>query len=162
MPVPISPQTVQRILTPRVGSRLLQAVPLAQKASELLSGFSPFSTTLEEVSQQLCNTLFNSLYDFLGPAMTVLLDNGRQMRIRMQDIPDIADDVMGALLDALPVTSSNLQMLREYALRQTSLSAMRVLLVKYPQPPEEKAILCRVIRDNYPPWRYESWLPQTS
>ena len=78
----------------------------------------------------------------------------------MQDLPDIADAVLGVLFDGMTVYSVNYQTLKDYSLRTGSLSAMRVLYQQYDdfQSPEEKALMARIIRDNHPRERYASWL----
>ena len=92
--------------------------------------------------------------------MAVRLDDGRLLRVRMQDLPDVADAAMGALFEGMTVYSVNYQTLKDYSLRTGSLSAMRVLYLRYGafQPPEEKALMARIIRERYPRERYAAWL----
>lgn len=160
MPVPIRTDQVREALLPFLGTQVLIGTPVAEHAAEALRGFAPFQQPLEELHQRLCQLLFDELFACLGHRMTLQLDDGRLARIRMDDIPDLADSVLGVLLDSLPVSQATLDLLRDYAMRATSLSAMRALLTRYGryQSPDEQAIIRRVIRDNYPPERYQGWL----
>lgn len=160
MPIPIREARVREALLPYLGSRALDQTALAQRATETLRHFSPCEQTLQELAQQLADMLFGDLYACLGPRMTLTLDDGRQVRILVADIPDLADSVLSALFDSLPDDDVTLDLVRDYALRATSLSAMRALLTRFAasQSPEEQVILRRIIRDNYPPERYQDWL----
>ena len=104
--------------------------------------------------------LFDTLYGYLGDDMTVKTDSGELRRIRMRELPQLADDVMGVLFDSMQVYSITYTKLKDYSLHAGSLSAMRVLYQKFDafQPPEEKELIARIIRDNYPPEHYASWL----
>ena len=160
MPIPISQTRMQELLLPYLGSQTLDQTQLAEQMTEALRHFDPRQDTLEELAQRLSDTLFGNLYACLGPRMTLLLDDGRQARVLVADIPDLADRLLGALFDSLPDSEVTLNLLRDYAMRATSLSAMRALLLRFGafQSPEEQTILRRVIRDNYPPERYQDWL----
>lgn len=160
MPIPIRTARVREALMPFLGTEALIQAPIAEHAAEALRHFSPHHQQPEELAPQLCDMLFSDLYACLGPRMTVQLDDGRQVRIRMADIPDLADCVLGVLFDSLPESDETLRLLRAYAMQTTSLAAMRALLTRFQnrQSPEELAILRRIIRDNYPPERYDFWL----
>lgn len=160
MPVPITAARVREALVPYLGSQTLDQTALADHATEALRHFNSDQQPLEELAQQLADMLFGDLYACLGPRMTLRLDDGRQARILVADIPDLADSILGVLFDSLPDTESTLLMMRDYAMHATSLSAMRTLLTRFGvvQSPDEQAILRRIIRDNYPPERYQAWL----
>lgn len=160
MPAAVTTYSVKCVLRPYLGSDMVDATPIAEEAAHVLRSYAPYRDTLEELAQRLSNVLFDVLYSVLGPRMTVRLDGGEIIRIRMQDLPDVADAVLGALFDSMTVYSVNFQTLKDYSLRTGSLSAMRVLYQKYDdfQSKEEKALMARIIRDNHPPFLYESWL----
>lgn len=160
MPVAISTYSVKCALRPYLGSDMVDGTPIAEEAAHVLRSFAPYRDTLEELAERLSNVLFDVLYSALGPRMTVRLDNGDLIRIMMKDLPDVADAAMGALFDTMTVYSVNFQTLKDYSLRTGSLSAMRVLYQKYDdfQSSDEKALMARIIRDNHPKSRYESWL----
>ncbi len=160
MPVAISTYSVKCVLRPYLGSDMVDGTGIAEEAAHVLRSYAPYRDTLEDLSERLSNTLFDVLYSTLGPRMTIRLDNGEMVRIMMKDLPDMADAVLGALFDTMTVYSVNFQTLKDYSMRTGSLSAMRVLYQKYDdfQSPEEKALMARIIRDNYPKHLYESWL----
>ena len=161
MPIPIRGARVREVLLPYLGSNTLGQTALTDHATEALRRFSPHQDSIEALAQRLADMLFGELYACLGPRMTLQLDDGRLARVLVADIPDIADGLLGVLFDSLPDSEVTLDMIRDYALRATSLSAMRALLTRFGdlQSPEEEAILRRIIRDNYPPERYRDWLP---
>lgn len=160
MPIPIRTVQVRDALRPLLGTETLTQTSVAEHAAEALRGFVPHQQPLGTMHDQLCRLLFDDLYACLGQRMTLRLDDGRQARIRMADIPDLADSVLGVLIDSLPDSPSTLELLREYAMQTTSLAAMRALLTRFGahQSPDEQTILRRIIRDNYPPARYADWL----
>lgn len=160
MPVAISTYSVKCALRPYLGSDMVDGTPIAEEAAHALRSFAPYKDTLEDLAQRVANALFDVLYSTLGPRMTLRLDSGDMVRIHMQDLPDVADAVLGVMFDGMTVYSVNYQTLKDYSLRTGSLSAMRVLYQKYDdfQSPEEKALMARIIRDNHPAERYQSWL----
>lgn len=159
MPVAIRTQSVRDALRPRLGSAMVEGCDVADRAAAVLRGYAPYRDTLEDLAERLCNVLFDCLYGMLGPGMTVRLDDGRMQRIHMRELPDIADDVLGALFEAMTVYSVSYNNLKAYAMRTGSLSAMRVLYQQYDefQTAEEKAIIARILRDNAPD-RAAAWL----
>lgn len=160
MPIPIRGARVREVLLPHLGTETLNQSSAAEHAAELLRRFSPHQQPLDDLARQLTDALFNDLYACLGPRMTLRLDDGRPARVRVADLPDLADSLLGVLFDSLPDNGLTLSLLRDYALHATSLSAMRTLLLRFgsAHSPEEQAILKRIIRDNYPPDRYADWL----
>lgn len=162
VPASIKTSDVRQALRPSLGSELVDGTPVAEQMAQVLRGYASYRDTFFTLQERLANTLFNMLYSLLGPSMTVRLDDGSSVRIRISDLPDIADDAMYALFSGLTVYSVNYESLKDYSLRAGSLSAMRVLYEKYDafQSPEEKRLMARVIRGGYPQSRYTAWLPE--
>ncbi len=162
MPASVSICDVRQALRPSLGSELVDGTDVAEQAAQVLRAYASYRDTFFTVQERLANVLFNVLYALLGPSMTVRLDDGGSARIRISDLPDIADDAMYALFTGLTVYSVNYENLKDYSLRAGSLSAMRVLYEKYDafQSPEEKRLMARVIRGGYPRSRYTAWLPE--
>lgn len=160
MPMAISTYSVKCALRPYLGSELVDNTPIAGEAAHALRSYAPYKDTLEDLAQRVANVLFDGLYSTLGPRMTLRLDSGEMVRIRMDELPDVADAVLGVMFDELTVYSVNYQTLKDYSLRTGSLSAMRVLYQKYDdfQEQEEKELMARIIRDNHPKERYQAWL----
>ena len=160
MPVPVRTAQVREVLAPFLGVDTPACAAAAEQAAEVLRRFTPYQQPLEELTRQLNDALFGALYACLGPRMTLSFSDGRQVRIRMADIPDLSDSVLGLLIESLPPSQSTLDLLRDYAMRETSLSALRALLTRFGRyhSPDDQAIMRRIIRDNYPPERYADWL----
>lgn len=160
MPVAISTASVRDALRPRLGTDMVEGSGVADKAAQVLRSYSPYRDTLEEINRRVCDALFDALYRSVGPSMTVRQDNGVFVRIHMNELPEVADDVMYALFSALNVYSVSYGLMKEYAMRTGSLSAMRTLYEKYDgfQSAQEKALMARIIREGYPPQRWQAWL----
>ncbi len=160
MPGYVTAEQVAQVLRPSLGAAVLEQTGLCEGAARLLLRFAPYRETLEDLARRVESYLFDTLYGFLGDDMTVMTDGGELRRIRMRDLPQLADDVMGVLFDSMQVYSITYEKLKDYSLRSGSLSAMRVLYQKFDafQPAEEKELIARIIRDNYPPERYAAWL----
>lgn len=150
MGVPVKVSRVRDALRPRLGSAIVDGTAVPEALTGILRGYTPYGGSLSELSDALSNRLFSELFGLLGPGMAVTLDDGRTVRVRLETIPEIADDALYALLDALVVSPMNGEALREHAMRGGSLSAMRVLLAKYvsSMSDEEKALLERIIADR--------------
>lgn len=161
MPAIVRTSDVRTALAPRLGTELVAGTDIAEQAARTLRSYASYRDTFEDLAERLANTLFNALYSVLGPSMTVRLDDGSLSRIRICDLPEIADDALYAVFTSLTVYSVTYENLKDYSLRAGSLSAMRVLLERYDefQSPEEKALMIQVIRGGYPPRRYQGWLP---
>ena len=153
---------VAEVLRPYLGTPLVEETPLCEGAARVINAYAPYRDTLADLAGQLERYLFDALYTLLGAQMTVRLDDGRLVRIRMRELPELADEALGAMFDGMRVYSVNYDNLNEYAMRAGSLSAMRVLYQKYAdfQTSEERALMVRIIRERYPAWRYALWLPR--
>ena len=94
--------------------------------------------------------------------MLLQLENGVRLRLRLKDVDTLTDEAMGVLLDALTPTVLDLNALRDYAMQSGLLSAMRVLLQRFgaDMVPMEQAMFVRIIRENFPPDRYQAWLEE--
>lgn len=161
MPMHITERQVREILRPRLGSAVVDQSDLCAGAANLMCTYASYRDTFEGMTNQVEHYLFGKLYELLGPSMTVRLDNGTLKRIRMKEMPELADEAMGAMFESMQIYSVNYANLKDYSMRSGSLSAMRVLYQKYGafQPAEERVLLKRIIRERYPQSRYESWLP---
>jgi len=164
MPVAIQTDKVREALRPRVGSDIVAGTDMVERVAHTLRSYAPYRDTLEDLADQVSNVLFDCLYGTLGPSMTVRLDDGQTTRIRIHELPDLADDVLGAYFESMPVYSVSYTTLKDYSLRTGSLNAIRVLYQNYDtfQSPEEKALMARIVRDRFPRERYSVWLPDES
>ena len=161
MPGYVTAEQVAQALRPSLGSAVLEQIDAFPVITYTRAAAAELRTRIgKELAQRVESYLFDTLYGYLGDDMTVKTDSGELRRIRMRELPQLADDVMGVLFDSMQVYSITYTKLKDYSLHAGSLSAMRVLYQKFDafQPPEEKELIARIIRDNYPPERYAAWL----
>lgn len=158
----VTEQEVARVLRPYLGTPLVEETSLCARAAQVMNAYAPYRDTFRDVAARLEKCLFDDLYAILGPQMIVRLDDGRLIRIRMRELPELADEALGAMFEGMRVYSVTYDNLKDYAMRCGSLSAMRVLYQKYADfhSEEEQALMVRIIRERYPAWRYLPWLPQ--
>lgn len=162
MAINVSLVDVCEALRPVLGSSLAEDRVLCENLAAAMEYYQANNMSLEELNQQLTAILFDGLYDHLGENMTLRRDDGTLARIYLKDIPVVADDAMWALFKAMPIYSTTFQSLKDYSMRSSSLSAMRVLYENFDrfQTDEENELMVRIIRERYPAIRYESWLKE--
>ncbi len=160
MAVPIGLQDVERVLRPWLGTLFLSANTLAQDVTSRLQEYAPYRQTLESLHEEMTGFLFKSLQRLTEGSMRVMLDNYHTVRLTLQDMEALTDDVMGVLFDKLTPFSMNFLKLNDYCLHMESLAAMRVLYQKYASffTEDEYRFLVEMIRRTYPSQRYQSWL----
>ena len=156
----IEAQQIQDALSPRLGSMLAGAPGFVDPALALLQSFSPQHDTFQELASRLEDVLFNAIYEHLGPGMSARMDDGTCRRIRLAELPEIADDAMGVLFDSPKVYSVSYEALHAYCMKTGSFSAMRCLYLRYESlmSPEERQVLSRIIRGSFPAERWRSFL----
>ena len=151
---------VREVLRPRFGSALMDTPGVPDAAAALLRTYAGYKDTFADLAARLEEVLFNTLYEHLGPAMSVRMDDGTTRRVRTAELKDAADDVMGVLFDQLKVYSVNYDSLHTYCMESGSFSAMRTLYTRYTDflPDSERRIIARIVRDTHPQSQWESWL----
>lgn len=157
---PVRTESVRRALAPMLGEGLVTQTPLCDHAAEMLRRYAPGRTTLEELQAHVRDVIFGDLFTLLGQKMLLTRENGVIIRIRLEDVDTLADEAVGVLLDVLQPPDLTLDILREFAMRGGSLSAVRVMLERYGRllTEAEREMLVRIVRENYPPDRYQHWL----
>ena len=153
--------SVARMLRPWLGAAFLAACDICAKASAELNAFSPEDGDPAALSQQLSTLLFHQVRSLTEGDMRVLLDDGRVIRIRVDDIDQMADELLYLALCRLPRNTWQYGRLRQYALSHESLSALRALYQQFAafQTEDELALIARTVRSCYPAYRWQSWLP---
>lgn len=141
---------VRDALRPHLGSDVVEHTTLCDGALRVLLRYAPYRDTLDMLSKRVESYLFDTLYDYLGDSMTVLLDNGQLVRIHMRELPMLADEVMGVLFRSMQVYSITYEKLRDYAMRSGSLCAMRTLRERFDSflSPEERTLMERILQDR--------------
>lgn len=158
--IPIGLNDVEQVLRPWLGTLFLSSNTLAEGIAQKLQGHAPYRQTLETLRTEIESYMVTNLNRLTHGDMRVMLDNYRTVRLSLQDILWMTDDVMGLLFDRLTPFSMNFEKLSDYSLRVESLAAMRVLYQKYASffSEEEYSFLIKMIKKTYPAYRYEAWL----
>lgn len=157
----IAPGLVADCLRPFLGSAFLQQqAALCQRLGLMLYGFVPQRDSLVTLSQQLDNALFMQVREATAGRLSLVMDDERLIRLRMNDFALMADELLYLLFQHLPVNTYHQMLIREYSMRSGSLSALRALHLLYArlQSPEENQTIHRVITSCHEPWRFRHWL----
>lgn len=151
---------VREVLRSRLGSALVDEPGFPDKTAALLQRYAPYRDTFTGLAVQLEESLFNAIYERLGPSMSARMDDGSVRRIRTAELKDAADDVLGLLFDSMKVYSVSYDALHAYAMETGSFAAMRVLYQRFGDftPPSEQRMIAKIIRDSQPSARWQSWL----
>lgn len=155
---------IREVLRSRLGSSLVDEPGFSDPLADLLRSYASYKDTFSSLASRVEDTLFNMLYNRLGPSMSVRMNDGSSRRVHTCELKDAADDVMGVLFESLKVYSVSFNTLQTYAMESGSFSAMRTLWIRFGDfmTPEEKTILARVIRNARPRSEWKDWLPGNS
>ena len=107
---------VREALRSRFGSALVDQPGIWDRTASLLQRYAPYKDTFESLAAQLEDSIFNAVYEQLGPSMGARMEDGSVRRIRSAEMRDAADDVLGVLFDRLKVYSVNYEALHEYCM----------------------------------------------
>lgn len=154
-------QRVAQILRPWLGGAFVaRNAGLMETLALRLMGFRTEKDSLQGLAFQLDNILFMQVREETKGRLSLEMDNGQCVRLRMNDFALMADELLYLLLEALPKSVKNQAMIRTYSMRSTSLSALRALYLLYrdTQPPEETATLRRLITGSHPKFRWQGWI----
>lgn len=162
MAIPVAREEVEAVLRPLLGTRLLSSCPLADDLTAFLCTYAPYRQTLEAFRDELESLMARLLERYTGGTMMVVTDQHRPVSLGKNQLWRLADEVMGVLFDNLTPFSANFVKLNDYCLHVQSLSALRVLITRYASfyQKEELQFMVQMVRDVYPPARYQSWLPE--
>ena len=155
---------IREALRSRLGSSLVDEPGFAEPLADVLRSYASYKDTFASLAARTEDKLFNTLYDRLGSAMSVRMNDGSLRRVRTSELKDAADDVMGVFFEELKVYSVNFAALQSYAMEAGSFSAMRTLYTRFGEylSDADKQVLARVIRDARPRADWEEWLPADS
>ena len=155
-------ETVARVLQPWLGAAFLQASDVCAQVCGLLNGFDPAEDDADTLYHSLDSLLFGELRAVTREDMRVLLDDGRVMRVRVDDVAEMADEVLYLALHQLPHSAWQYGRLRNYAMTHDSLSALRALYQDFAafQTADELALIARTAREGHPAYRWRAWLPE--
>ena len=160
MAMPIELTEVERVLRPWLGSLFLSSNALLPGIAKKLREYAPYRQTLDSLYVELEGYILSGVRSLTGGDMRVVLDNFHTVRLSLQDMEWMTDDVMGLVFEKLTPISMNYEKLTYYSLSRASLAAMRVLYQRYGEylSESEYAFLVDMIRQIYPHYRYCEWL----
>ena len=138
----------------------MQRCDLAQQVADTLNGCDIAQTPIALLAKDLDEMIFHTLRDMTFGDMRVLLDDGRTMRVRVDDVDAMADELLYLKLQQLPRNPEQYQRLRQFAMTHESLSALRTLYLRFAafQTPDELDFIARTVRSAYSPYRWHEWL----
>ena len=157
----IAPEQVAQTLVPWLGSAFLSCQEsMCAQAAWLMYTWQPQRESLAHLVQQLDNLLFMAVHGHTQGRMALEMDNSQLIRLRTGDFAMMADELLYLQLEKMERNSYHQAIIREYAMRSGSLSALRALYLLYRdlQTPEETDTLRRVITACHEPWRTQQWL----
>ncbi len=155
-------ESAARVLRPWLGAAFLAACDISRKACDELNAFLSSPTDdLSALSSRLSTLLFHQVRALTEGDMRVLLDDGRVIRVLVDDIDQMADELLYPALCELPRNVSEYTRIRQFALSHDSLSALRALYLRYSafQTEDELAVIARTVRSCHAPFRWRGWLP---
>ena len=159
----IAPERAAELLRPWLGSAFLSRnEALSSRIAMLLFAFRSERDDLSELLKQTDNLLFMQVREDTQGRMALLMDKGQLIRLRMADFSLMADEMMYLLFESLPRTAPNQALIREYSMREGSLSALHALYLLYRdlQSKEETETLRRVITSCHAPFRFKHWIDE--
>lgn len=162
MAVPVSHAELEAALRPWLGSLFLTSNPMLDSLTRLLQSYAPYKQTLEDLRDEVESFLITNISRYTRGSMLILSDQYKTVRLNAGNIRWLTDDVMGVLFDKLTPFSANFIKLNDYSLRVQSLSALRVLYLKYNSfySPEELHMMTTFIKRTYLPEKYRDWLKE--
>ena len=114
--------------------------------TDMLRAWIPNQIPLGELDEALQDTLLHRLRRVLGAQM-LIRDGSRWRRVRTADLSDASDRLIGLLFVALPENGISYELVREWAFRNGSISAMECLTKRFSdlQTPMEQAAIAKVL-----------------
>lgn len=138
---------IEQALQSRLGTELSHAI--ASDVSQAMQGYTLLKTPLEELEKRVETALFRSLYRELGLSMVYIAPDARRVRIRTDDLPDLADAALSALFACLHPSPTSFQILYDYALHTGSYAALSTLYHRYPTYcPDDLPLISRLLQDR--------------
>lgn len=157
----VDAQEVCALLRPYLGGEALEAnEDFLYFLSGKLTGYPRQRPSFEQLREALEQDLVKAVYTFSKRTMNLRMDDGTWRHFVLADFYQIADALMESVFARLCVGEESYRELLEYASMHPSLSALKTLYLRYKSyvRDEERAILIRLITEQYDPLLYERWL----
>ncbi|MBQ4074360.1 MAG: hypothetical protein IJD39_04070 [Clostridia bacterium] len=156
----IATAQVMAALQPWLGARLSHwMAPLMEEMALKMNAYSTRNDP-KALRDELDSMLFQALRHFTRGTMLAEISDGSWVRIQIEDIAMMADELMLLIFDQFSVDSHHLLLLRDYSMGCASLSALRVLYTRFAplQSEQELQAIAGVIRACHPAFRWRQWL----
>lgn len=116
---------------------------------------------LSELYEQLNSALFQEARSITRGTMIIEEKDGLR-HVYLEELEDLADALLEPIIGRYSRTLGSFEKLNAFAMRYTSLTALKYLCVYYEgwASPMNIDIYRRVIRENFEPAQYEDWLRQ--
>ena len=159
----MDPLLVRNALRNCFGSSLAEDAAMAEGVSQVLDAFVPGRESFADLSRRMEDYLFNALYERLGPGMALRMKDGTTARIRLSDLPRLADEMLYPFFASLKPWSVHYERLHAWWMESGSFSAMRALYLHFSDflPDQDRLLIERVVRENVPAARQAAWFDDT-
>ena len=98
---------IESMLRAQLGNALLERCPdLIYVVNQSLVRFGRTDATLSVLWRQIDSALFNAVYTGTDRSMVVITDEGVRMRVKSDQIREIADRLLALAYQSLPVSES--------------------------------------------------------
>lgn len=139
---------IESMLRAQLGNALLERCPdLIYVVNQSLVRFGRTDATLSVLWRQIDSALFNAVYTGTDRSMVVITDEGMRMRVKSDQIREIADRLLALAYQSLPVSESLQDALYDFA-REGSFAAMRELVRRFPMDDFERSCYVQVLTEN--------------
>ena len=139
---------IESMLRAQLGNALLERCPdLIYVVNQSLVRFGRTDATLSVLWRQIDSALFNAVYTGTDRSMVVITDEGVRMRVKSDQIREIADRLLALAYQSLPVSESLQDALYDFAL-EGSFAAMRELVRRFPMDDFERSCYVQVLTEN--------------
>jgi len=153
---------VTQILEPWLGPGLTgETLPAAEEIRRLLNAYT-IRRDIESLYREIDSRLFLAVHRGTRGSMLVTLADGGRVRMRLEDVAVLSDELLFLALSELPVDQKHLQAVQQYALHRDSLAALKALYTHFSslQTQEELKAIAGLVRSCYPPFRWRMWLDE--
>lgn len=141
---------------------ILRFPELVDRLALILNGYFYQRGEAEALYAQVESTLFNQIYALTAGAMIIEDNQRRPRRLRTDDIAALADGLMEPVFARLPRSRATFESLNAFAMRHTSLPALKQLYLFFGQFASEmnREIYRRIIKENFSLEMYQDWLEE--
>ena len=93
---------VREALRSRFGSALVDQPGIWDRTASLLQRYAPYKDTFESLAAQLEDSVFNAVYEQLGPSMGARMEDGSVRRIRSAEMREERKIIARVIRDTRP------------------------------------------------------------